>query len=49
MEVTSVRDSTNILKSSKISVPVNNEQDFYLSVQPNVSNYKSLYLQSRIK
>lgn len=38
MEVTSITDPS-ILKCSKTSVPIDNEQDFYLSCQPNVSNH----------
>lgn len=37
MEVTSITDPNNTLKCSKMSLPNDNEQDFYSSYQPNVS------------
>jgi hypothetical protein len=42
MEVANVMDSSS--KCSKMSLPVDNEQDFYLSIQPNVINPKLLLL-----
>lgn len=42
MEVANVMTSSS--KCSKISLPVENEQDFYLSIQPNVINSKLLLI-----
>lgn len=42
MEVANVMDSSS--KCSKMSLPVENEQDFYLSIQPNVINSKLLLI-----
>jgi len=42
MEVANVMDSSS--KCSKMSLPVENEQDFYLSIQPNVTNSKLLLI-----
>jgi len=40
MEVTHVLESSSTLKCSKMPIPIANEQDFYLSIQPNVNNPK---------
>lgn len=42
MEVTNVMESSTTSKCSKIPIPVDNEQDLYLSIQPNVNNPKFL-------
>lgn len=42
MEVANDMDSSS--KCSKMSSPVENEQDFYLSIQPNVINSKLLLI-----
>jgi len=39
MEVTNDTDVSNSVQFSKMTLPINNEQDFYLSFQPNVSDY----------
>ncbi|XP_022167884.1 histone-lysine N-methyltransferase trithorax isoform X3 [Myzus persicae] len=35
VEVTNVMESSNTLKCSKMPIPIDNEQDLYLSIQPN--------------
>jgi len=44
MEVTNTVDSSSTIKCSKMIIPVDNEQDLYLSIQPNVNNPKLLLL-----
>lgn len=44
MEVTNVMESSTTLKCSKMPIPVDNEQDLYLSIQPNVNNPKFLLI-----
>jgi len=44
MEVSNVIESSTTLKCSKMPIPVDNEQDFYLSIQPIVINPKFLLI-----
>jgi len=44
MEVTNAIESTSTLKCLKMSMPIDNKQDLYLSIQPNVNNPKFLLL-----
>lgn len=48
MEVTKIMDSSSTLKCSKIPILVDNEQDFSLSIQPNVTNPKLLLININI-
>lgn len=44
MEVTNTMESSSTLKCSKKPMTIDNEQDLYLSIQPNVNNPKLLLL-----